>query len=409
MKELDVKVGPFFKGMNNRVESHALPEGTARNLVNLDVDNSGFCRTRKGMSKALSCINSKFGYNCPLGMFFVEGPFLKQFNATTNTSTILFGDITGSYCTFDYFNGVLYFSDGVVNRKIVSGNVYRWGIGPPSSPIIEAVAGTYSAGVYQAALCFVDSQGVESGSSSVVSISVGDSTGFTFGLPAILDPQVVATRIYLSTPNGSELYHVGDTTDTTYTILAGRYDEGNTLETHVISSPPPGRILRHYNGREYIADSLGTVWYSEPYSFDQFRLGDNFLQFEDPVDIMEPVTGGIYFAYGDRTEFWIGNPEEGFEVKDKFSYGAILGTGRKLPNSENVAWQSTRGMVIGTPSGECKNMQEENVAVENAASGSVLVREKDGIRQFIASLHQPVDSPMAATSWFDAEVIRRGE
>ena len=123
---------------------------------------------------------------------------------------------------------------------------------------------------------------------------------------------------------------------------------------------------------------------------------------------MEPVKNGIFFAYGNRTEFWAGNPEDGFEVIPKFEYGGVLGTGGPIPNSDNVAWQSQRGMVVGTPDGNCKNIQEENVAVESAVSGATLVREKDGIRQFIASLHQPTTSTMAASSWVDAEVIRRG-
>ena len=398
---------PFSGGMNNRAQEARLPEGFVRNAVNADFVGESL-RRRKGLTKVLSCVNSKAGFSCPLGRFFVEGPFLKKFNAN-NTATTLYAGITGTHCTYDYFNDVLYFSDGVVNLKITASGVTKWGIEPPAAPAISNVSGTYTAGVYQAACCFVDAAGVESGASSVVSITVNDNSGFVFTLPTITDPQVEAVRIYLSTANGSELYHVADTILSSYPITAGRYDEGTTLETQLISPPPTGiRIIRHYNGRSYVADSHGRVWYSEPYSFDQFKLGDNYIQVTDPVAIMEPVKNGIFFAYGNRTEFWAGNPEDGFEVIPKFEYGGVLGTGGPIPNSDNVAWQSQRGMVVGTPDGNCKNIQEENVAVESAVSGATLVREKDGIRQFIASLHQPTTSTMAASSWVDAEVIRRG-
>jgi hypothetical protein len=64
-------------------------------------------------------------------------------------------------------------------------------------------------------------------------------------------------------------------------------------------------------------------------------------------------------------------------------------------------------MIIAGNGGACKNVQEENVATDSAVSGASLIRERNGLRQFIAALHQPTSSPLAATSWIDAEVIRR--
>ena len=209
-------------------------------------------------------------------------------------------------------------------------------------------------------------------------------------------------------PDGGVLYHVADVLPNTqaYQVVAGRYDDSIILDLAFVSPPPAGRIIRFSNGRAMVADA-DRVWYSDPYQYDHFRLGDNFIQFTDTVDLMEPVTGGVFFAYGDKTEFWAGDVTDAPQVVHLASYGAVYGTGKKIPKSQNVCWQSQRGMVVGMPDGQMKNMVEDNVAVDTALSGASLIREQDGLRQFIATLKTPTISTMAASSWFDAEIVRR--
>lgn len=410
-----VTLGPWSKGMNNRAADHALPISTrenpgnaCRNAVNVNFDNQGKGKRRDGMTKVLSLLNGKNSFSCEIGCYFIDGMDLKKFNPADNTGTVIYTGVTGTEYAFDYYNGTVYFSDGVVSLKITATSVSKWGMTAPAAPVLSATAGSYGAGVYLATCCFVDAQGVESGNSPIVSISVPDNSGFVFNyLPTITDPQVVAVRLYMSTANGKEFYHVADTTAGTYTITSGRYDEGSVFDNHFISPPPPARAICHYNGRSYVADAYGNVFYSKEFSFDQFDLRDN-LQFPKVVDIMLPVAGGIFFAYGNQTDFYGGNPEAGFNITAKFNYGGVFGTGKKIPNSDDACWQSQRGMVIGTADGQCKNIVEENVATDSAVSGATLIREQNGLRQFIASLQQPTISKLAATSWMEAEIIRRG-
>jgi hypothetical protein len=70
-------------------------------------------------------------------------------------------------------------------------------------------------------------------------------------------------------------------------------------------------------------------------------------------------------------------------------------------------WYSSRGVIVGTENGEANNRQEVNVAAESGTSGATLVRDKDGVQQFIASIKDPVVSPLVAQSFFSAEVIRK--
>ncbi len=271
---------------------------------------------------------------------------------------------------------------------------------------MSVISGSYDPGVYQAAYSWVDSDGAESGASDIGSITLETETGIKFNsLPGII-PGASSLRIYLSTPNGSELYHVADTTESNYSLMAGDYDEGNTLDLMFVSAPPVGSIIRHYNGRAYIVTGH-LVWYSEPYSFSHFRLGESFLQFPDDVTVMEPVPGGIFFASNKETVFFSGNPEDGFTAIPKFEYGGIYGTSRRVPNSDDVIWMSQRGLVTGSANGTCTNKQEQNVATESGTSGATLIREQDGLRQVIASINNPTTSELTATSFIEAEIIRR--
>lgn len=401
----EVSAGPFPLGMNNKQRDHALPEGSARNIVNGDIDLLGKVSRRKGSTKVYNGLGTKGGYSCPAGDYFIEGNTLCKFNLD-NTSTALLSGITGSTFAYDYFNGVVYFSDGIINKKIVNDVVLPWGLSNPAAPVMSEIEGTYTPGVYLAAYSWVDSDGVESGASEIGKITLAEIAGLQFNnLPGII-PGATTLRIYLTTPNGKVFYHVADTTSSSYVLAAGSYDSGNTLRLNFVSPPPAGSIIRHYKSRMYITNGKVT-WYSEPYSFDHFRLGESFLQFPYETTVMEPVTSGIFFASDKETSFYSGNPEDGFNVDPKFNYGGIYGTSKKVPNSDDVIWQSQRGTIKGSANGECVNIQELNVATESGTSGATLIREQDGLRQVITSINNPTTSTLAAASFIEAEVIRR--
>lgn len=405
---------PWGRGMCNKVPNHVLPDGAVANAVNVDFGAGNRISSRRGRStKIYDGLGMKDVFDCPAGVFFIEGLNLKQLN-TDNTATTLLAGITGTEYAWDYLpaNDTVYFSDGVISRKIVSGTLKLWGLPRPSQPLVYGTAGSYGGGTYLAAVCWVDADGVESGASLLANVTVADSAGIVFAsLPSAPSTEISYLRLYLSMPNGSELYHVADLTPgtSTYTITSGRYDNSNVLTNRFVSPAPAGRIIRHYNGRILVADEDGYVWHSDPLEFDHFRLSSNFLMFPDQLDLMEPVKGGIFVAHGDKTEFYAGDFDEGFDIREVFpDHGAVYGTGRRMPNSDNVCWQAQHGTIIGNPDGSFKNITEELLAPGTADSGTAVIREEDGLRQFVVKLDNPTTSRLAARSFIEAEVIRKG-
>lgn len=407
----EIRLGPFTGGMNNRQPDHALPDGTLRNAVNARIDNSGIVSRRSGMSLVYSGMNINSGFDCPAGVLFREGNSIMRLNSD-DTSDELFNGSFGEYCTFEYLNDVIYFSDGTLTKKIHSDwSVTEWGMEQPASPVIYGVSGSYGAGTYLAAVTYVDADGVESGASDIVSASLGADTGIVFdNIPTTTDPHVAGVRLYLSTANGTVMYQVAEVSPgvASYTILSGAYDEGKLIETEFVSKPLPGRIIRAFNGRLYIADDTGLVWFTNSLSYDHMNESENFLQFPDPVTVMEPVQDGIWFAYGNKTDFYFGSGPDDFSPKRKFEYGAVFGTGRKVQNSNNVMWYSNRGVIVAGSGAEAQNLQEKNVATDTALSGATMIKEEDGIRQFITSLSDPTVSKLAARDFINAEIIRKG-
>lgn len=412
----DITLGPFPVGMNNRQPDHALPPGSIRNGVNVRVDPAGIISRRDGLEKVYSGVDTKNSFDCPMGIVFREGTTIKRFNAD-NTATVLFEGAYGEHCAYLYLNGIIYFSDGLMTKKILSDwSVTEWGMEVPNPPTLYGGSGIYGAGRYLAAVTFVDEFGVESGASDFVSVDIDDNNGIYFtDIPTTTDPQVVGVRLYLSAANsGSQgkvtLFQVAELVVgvSSYSQTIGRYDENKVLETEFVSKPPPGRIIKEFNGIIYIADETGIVWHTEPMQYDHFKLSENFLQFSDAVTIMESVLDGMWFAHGDMTDFYFGASPADFSPKTILRYGAVFGTSVVVDKNKTVRWFSNRGAVVASVGGEIVNNQEENVATDTADYGASILKEEDGIRQFITSLKNPEVSTLAARDFMEAEIIRKG-
>lgn len=405
-------LGPF-KGMNNRAEDHALPVSTdedpraaVRNAVNVNFTNAGKVKRRSGSTKKCDGLNMKYGFSCSDGMFVVEGSALKMINADW-TKTVVYNGVFGTSFTHFEFNGNTFFSDSLIGLKITNGVAQRWGMANPVAPVVYTQAGILGAGTYLCCITFYDAFGNESGASEIVSVDVDANSSIVFAnLPTSADSQVIGIRMYMTTANGNVFYQCGDVAIGTlsYSVVIA-HDGGKLLETLFMTRPPAGQIIREHNGRLLIANG-SYLYVTEPYSTDLVsQLSKSVFQFSDDITVVEPVDDGVWIV-ADKTYFFAGTGPEDFKQLTKLNYGATLGTGQKLENGM-VCWFSIRGLIMAGNGGDIKNIQEATVAPDYSNSGTALIRKEDGMNQFITSLKTPSMSTMAASSWIDAEVIRR--
>jgi hypothetical protein len=183
-----------------------------------------------------------------------------------------------------------------------------------------------------------------------------------------------------------------------------------SVDAHLVADPeymavPAGSIVRHFNGRIYVVVGK-TVWFTDPFTLGSVQKQRNFIQFPATVTIMEPVAGGIWFV-ADQTYFYAGGGPDDFTPVPQLNYGAVPGTSVKVPYTNDVMWYSERGAVMATQDGQIKNVQEANIAAESGTAGAALIREENGVKQFIASVRNQGISPLAASSFMDMEVIRK--
>ncbi len=400
-------IGPWPVGMNNRAPDYALPtdkygkEIALRNAVNVDIDNRGHLSRRDGFARVTAAVGAHSGYSCAGGTFFVDGSTLKRLNDNDTTSDVC--SVHGAVA-YEYFDGVLYFSDGISTRKILSdGTLTRWGYDVPNAPLLGSAPGVLPAGTYLAALTYLTPDGIEHGASALSTITVTMASSIQFiGLPQRGDATL---RLYLSAANGKTLYHVGDTTAGGFTVYA-EPGSGAALDKQFIDAPPAGSIIRQYNGRMYVADGK-VLWHSEPFAFSHFRLAANYTQFEHDIAVMEAVDAGMWVATTAKTFLLGGETTEAPVLREAAGYGAVPGTGLIDPATKNAMWYSTRGAVTGSKDGQLVNLQEDNVAADTGTAGAAMLREHNGLKQFVASVQNSTVSPLALQSFLEMEVIRK--
>jgi hypothetical protein len=313
-----LKIGPWPGGIDNRLPNHSVSKNHLRNAVNVDIDNTGRLRSRKGYTKIYSSSGSHSLYSCPLGTFFVDGTALKVLN-TDNTSVTIFNGISGTVC-YCYINGEVYFSDRAKARKINSGlTVVPWGVD----------------------------------------------------------------------------------TDTTISVNSGNY----SLDVDIYNPVPVADIIRFYRGRIYVVAG-SVVWYTDPYAYDIFKYASNYLQFPNTITVFEAVTNGIW-CVSDKTYFLGGTEPKEFIVQTQLNYGAIANTSLEVPNTNDVMWMSQRGLCMGDQDGQVVNLQEQHVAVNPGTTGAAIIREHDGLKQYVATYAPSGTTKIASTDWMEFEVIRK--
>ena len=86
-----VQVGPWPKGINNRAPDYAVPEGTVRNAVDVDLTMDGRARRRQGYARIVTALDPHSLYTSPVGTFFAAQGTLSKLNDDDATTAVLAG------------------------------------------------------------------------------------------------------------------------------------------------------------------------------------------------------------------------------------------------------------------------------------------------------------------------------
>ena len=416
----NIRRGPWPKGQDNVSPDHAVAEDALRSIVNCDVMDDGTIRRRGGLTLRVGGqAHSAWPPDGRGGVLYavVDGVLTRYTRAAsgaltgTPIRTGMSPDLPVAYLDV---GGEVYYTNGAVTGKIVSGLDRPWGVERPSGPpsLAAMASGALFAGRYQVAVTFVGTTGEESGCGLNEPVDVADGGGISVTkIPQPISGFVNRIRVYVTEANGELPYRYADLAVGTTALFIGRsLTLGMALATQFLMPPVPGYALEHYNGRIYIARS-NLLFFTEAMAYGHMRQ-QNFLAFDDEVRIVKAADPGIFVATASRTFFLQGSGPADFQLLDRLSYGAARGAVAELPG-RRILWIGAKGPVVATQDGEIEGLTDDqesalrHLAMDDHERGSVAVRDRDGVRQIVAAMGSEVASSMTAQDYFDIEIIRK--
>lgn len=406
-----MKLNGWPKGMDNIHQDNEIPVDALRRAVNMDITDSGKLRLRKGSTLSLSVSNahSFWSDNKEIALF-VHDNILKRFNRNATATNIANINAGQNKLAYVKVNSDVYFSCASDKGRVRDGIKSPWGIEVPTSPPeLALTTGALEAGTYFAAMTYVLADGRESGASVLSSITLSASGGITTtALPVPADAAVATKRLYLSTPNGEVLYMAREVAANAQFINITTLQLGAELKTAYMTPPPHAIGLTYANGRIFMIDALDPtiVWHTEPLAYDLVNRRKNYYQFPEPVTVIAGTKTGLYVC-SDKT-YYIGNAGTAERTLDDVSdYQGVFGTLAIIPKTNDPVWLSERGAMIGRDGGALEILSEFTLVPGQMNNAAAMVREQNGLRQFVAVGNNTDGSAMQAGSYAEAEIIRK--
>lgn len=415
VREKDLpKLSGFPGGVDNVSPEQDLPRNedgivvAARAVQDFDlVGPSRNLRLRQGYTRvAAGRAHSPGALRKQPYLFAVLDGDLRAWSVTRTSLTdagVVRAAVGGRYLTYAQVHDDLYWSSPTELRRIRGADLTdlpAW-IDCPGTPQAEPYAeGGLPAGTYRLAMTWLDADGRESGALGLVEVALQAGQGIrVFGIPGAPEGAASA-RVYLTPPNGEELYAVADLhPSVTQTLLgaAALNDAGRALETLWHQPLPPCETLRYWNGRLLAAERNLLRW------SPALRVGlthhDNYMRFGLEISLLEPLGEGgegagvwiadhknVYWMAGDKPDAWRRLLRRDAAAVPGTSL-VVPGTALGLETSELVAYWLGRDGVFcaGLPGGQLIPLKEDSLALPEGEHGATLYRASEGLRALVTS------------------------
>lgn len=416
-----ITLSDLSPGVNNRRPDFRLEkvEGGKKTVfvraaVNADITAEGTAKRRKGYELLLAGDDCHSFWADADDAFYADGQSLKRLTIHPDAATAvtLRSDLVpGRPLSYARTPDGVYYSNGVTIGRIDNDGALQ-PLAPPLlavTPAVTAAAGgSLPAGRYSVCFTYRDADGREGGSTTPEQIEVAaNGVVHCANLPAAFPSGVTDLVIYLSATNdATPLRAAVLTTAATTHDITGLPALGGRCQTLLLMPMPAGDIVRFHNGRLLVASGR-YLYISEPYALGLFNPTRGYYPFTAELNLVEPLGTGVWVG-ADQTWWLAGDIAAAPLGAPVLPYGAIARTASRLPDATSVTWMTSRGAVLGDATGQASNLQEANVAINPAAMGASLQRERDGMKQMVSSLFGAETTRVAASSYMTAETYRKG-
>lgn len=416
------RLGPYPGGINNRAQRGRLPKSNdgmpifARNANNLVFNNQGSVFSVFCPEQVISGARPRDGFSCPVGSYFRDASMIKRFyidSAGIHQSEVLCSGITGNRISWAEFNGELYFTDGIVSRKIVNNVVIPWGVQPPAEAPLLSGSSVLGSGQIMACYSYLLDDGSESGTSPVAISNYGRVIS---NMKRSDDSRVAAVKVYLTGPENSTFYHAATVLNSTSSVeVTEDYRNGEEAVTRGKIPPPPGQLLTFHSGSMFIGKG-NLVYFTDPHSMDLVSVGEaiagnpvvNIWQFIGELTLLEAVTDGIYVGSSDGT-YWVPghDPYNAQQILVEESVPE-LGAVRRI-HTGDIIWRSDAGFMKGSPGGKVVRMNFDNVSMDSSLNGETAIglMELNGTQAVIGVPQRPEPGKLRSKDW-EPDMINKG-
>lgn len=398
--------GPWPKGLNTVAHDSEIGMDELRAAVNLDITNAGRLVQRGGSVRKYS------GSDCHSigpGLLFVEGRTMKRLNPLTFAATTVVSGLTpGARTVYETVNDSIFWTNGYQSGRIGADGVNRpWGLQVPNAPTAApASGGLMPAGKYQVVLSYQTADGEESGT-GLAAVVDGVPDNGAIAITSIPQPTsgqgISVINVFVSEPNGMLCYWHGSVAvgTTTYAVTSTSGTK-RQARARFNTAPPPGKLLTYRKGRLFVVNGADMHW-TEPLGYGLYDPARNFITMESDIRVARAVTDGWWLVTERRTYFMRGDDPASAVLDPQAEYSAPFQTAIDIPKSNDVAWLSHRGWVIGTAEGEIQNIAEDRVqATLTGERAPTMYRERNGLRQFVGLAVGEASRPVNADGFNDS-------
>lgn len=394
----------FQGGMNTLAPDFDLPPATVRDLRNCVLTANGLVKRRDGFSQATSGVTHSLWSDGDFAFYVSDNTLfnLKDTEGVLSRTVARLHMVPNARVSYARVGNDVYWSNGTDFERITNGTSVMPVPTPNPYPRITVTGGgSLRKGVYQ--ICISNAIGdEESAPTWPVQVEVSEGSSIVISLPVT----GFNRYIYMSTQNGDQMFLVGMAFSGQNTFVIPTmpiYGRRCTIEK--LRSMPAGHIVRWSNGRLLVAND-NILYYSEPYAPTLFNPLKNFIQFSERITMVLPTDFGMYIG-ADKTYWLAGEDINKAELISVMPHTVTEGTEWSVPNSNDVGWYGSRGLVRADQNGKATLQQDDSIAPDLAGSGAAIYREVDGMKYTIASLSNANASFAAAKSFMEAEVIRK--
>ncbi|MDD5369959.1 MAG: hypothetical protein PHQ40_12800 [Anaerolineaceae bacterium] len=370
-------------GIRNTLRPERQPPGALSAATNFIIDDTGTLERREGYAETGSFTNLTAAYATKNGkrLFLVDNGYLIARNVGMQDIVLAHIGVHDPLTWAEFGDQVFYssFTPEVIGM-IENGDTHMNLRFPDPSPLsAELLEGSLPAGQYQITAVYRDSAERQGPASNWVNLQASDNVSIRVILPACPDGYIA--DIYISPPDGPEVFLVGSTSGTLFQFDGSFENYAFPLgveQTNCRSTPSWRVAIAAYNTRLYLATYLqqndtSHIFISLPWWPWMYDISKDFFSVPHRVMGMLGTPDGILI--GTERHIWLYTDDKMIQLAN---YGMPEGYPIYQDGDGIISFWTERGVHTFPP---FKNLNEDKYSVPPGSSCYTAIINRHGMKQ----------------------------